>query len=192
MNGGTLTGGGDFGANSFSWLSGTMSGTGRTYEMAGDVMTISGGFVGDRGASHTLDIRTLLNQGTINWQSDAGDIKLAEGANILNDGYGGEGVFEAWPNSTILPDNPNVTSSTFTVRDGGQFVKPPDEYLGYKWTSIDVPFENDSGTVQVDGGLTVGTYQQTSGLTRIGTLGSFTITYSNNPSAPDWDYWGRR
>jgi fibronectin-binding autotransporter adhesin len=184
MQGGELKGGGDFGAVSFSWAGGKMSGAGRTYEKDGDLMTISGGFAGDRGVSHTLEQRTLLNQGTVNWGPGAGDILLAQNAQIITDGNEGEGVFEAWANSTILPDNPNTTTSVVLVENGGQFSKPADEYFGTQWTSVKVTFQNTSGTVHVDGSLVATDYEQAGGSTEVGGMGNFTVLTLPNPATP--------
>ncbi len=184
MSGGVLRGDGDFGAASFTWTGGSMFDNGRTYELPGDVMTLSGGVPGDGGASHTLNKRTLLNQGTVYWQYGAGDIRLSTGSTIVNDGDEGLGVFEAAAEASIFSDDDPPTNCAVVVENGGQFTKPSDEYLGYQWASVAVPFRNDRGTAEVDGSLTVSQYFQTGGLTKVGATGSFTITAQDDVTVP--------
>ena len=152
LNGATLviTGDNSFN-NNFSWLSGSLTGTGTTTVAAGTVQNLSGN------GARTLNGRTLANQGTIIWTG--GSINGSNNAVLVNQSGS---AFDSHGDGSIQGGAGNVFNNV------GLFTKS----AGTGTTSLDWTF-NNSGTVQVQtgklslasGGTHTGTFDIAAGAT---------------------------
>jgi RHS repeat-associated protein len=164
--GGTLTGAGTVDvSSSFTWASGTMSGTGSTVVMSGASGVIEYGDV--------LEGRSLVNEGTTTLvTATAGRITESEGAQIKN-----SGTFKA--NAESSPPEIKKGTGTASIVNTGTFEKAE----GTGTTEVAVSFENlgtatsQTGTLIFAGGGsgTAGTWSASEGASLVFHTGSFSL-----------------
>lgn len=144
---GTLTGDGDVTVNgSMDWISGTMSGSGRTVIASAATLTIGGS------GYKSLSGRTVENDGAAVW-SGSSDVYGSGGA-VFDNG----GAFE-------VRNSGGFGGSDVTFNNDGVFTKT----LSSGTTTMNAAFNND-GTVDVQSGVlkfSGADYVQTGGVTRL-------------------------
>jgi hypothetical protein len=148
LSGGTLTGSDNLTVSTtMNWTGGTLSGTGSTLIGISGALTIAGA------ADKTLDGRTLNLAGTTTW-TDTGNIVLANGATLNNQGSGGFTI-----------QNDQTVSGSGTFRNAGTLNKAS-AANGTTTIAAGVAFSNNTGgTVNVQSGTlsVAGNYTQNGG-----------------------------
>ena len=138
QGGGTLTGSGEVDVTaSLNWVAGAMSGTGETLIDPSVQATIA------PPNTVTLDKRTLVNDGTINWTS--GEVIASDGAAITNNGN-----FNANENGGYGLDvgiQEGTGTASFQNGSSGEVQDTSGAYVG-----ISIPFDNQ-GTVSDSSGV---------------------------------------
>jgi hypothetical protein len=141
---GTLDGPGTLAiAQTFAWTGGTMTGTGTTSLLAGALGEIAGP------TGKVLDRRsfTVANNATVDYIG--GTLTMANTANLAN-----SGTFQILGDLNILDGG---GSPAATITNNGTFRKAQSEGGA---SSIEVTFNNVSGTISVDAGVLQFTYLQ--------------------------------
>jgi hypothetical protein len=131
QSGGTLAGTHTF-ASPFAWSAGLWNASGTTTIAGSNTLTIS------TTADHDFDLRTISNNGTINWTG--GRLRSGHGGGIVNNA-----VFNDSASSTVNNDY-SGTTSTFTNAATGSYNKN-----AAAATVFSVPFTNN-GAVNVNAG----------------------------------------
>jgi hypothetical protein len=144
---GTLSVAGVFAAEEFAWTDRfarrpSIVGPGTVIVAPGKTLLMTGAS-GER----LIDGTEIFNLGTIRWEG-AHDLNLSNGAEIINDGSEGQGVFDIQNDQTINNSDGNIVISGILVRNNGLVEKTrTDGGL----TTINTRFINESGVVDLNG-----------------------------------------
>lgn len=172
MNGGTITGAGtlEFDGPGIEWQAGTMSGTGLIFNKFGSLFEIKGN------GTKLLEDRTFQNEGTLQWDSGAGDWTLDKAAVLKNQNGG---IFDIKTDAKMI-DGGNGATRPIIVNESitpiNLFVKS----AGSGTTEIQVAFTNKSD-FQINSGTVsfTKTASQTAGTTTIANGKTLKMTTQN-------------